>query len=77
MAVLFSGTISAGASQAVTVVANTIVGIETSEPVHIKAANGALITESFAKDAINVIPTATSISISPKGIASTVTVHGQ
>jgi hypothetical protein len=77
MAVLFSGTIAANSTQSVTVVANTIVGIETSKAIHIKAANGSLIATSLDLDAINIIPTATTLHLTTGPGASTVTVNGQ
>ena len=77
MAVLLNTTISANATSPVTVVPNTIVGIECSQPVYVLAANGALVAETLQKDAINIIPTAASITIKAKDVASLVTVNGQ
>jgi hypothetical protein len=77
MAVLFSGTIAANSNQSVTVVANTIVGIETTKAIHIKAANGSVIATSLDLDAINIIPTANSIILTTGAVSSTVTVNGQ
>ena len=59
--------LSAGATSAyLTVTTNTIYGIETSLPVYVLASNGALIAEMGTKDAINIIPTNTPITIKAK-----------
>ena len=59
--------LAAGATSAsLTVTPNTIYGIETSLPVYVLASNGALIAEMGTKDAINIIPTNTSITIKAK-----------
>lgn len=77
MAELFNATVAANSTSAnITVVPNTIVGIEVSEPVYVLAKNGAIIAETGVKDALNVIPTHTTISIRAKGTASVVTVYG-
>ena len=77
MAELFNATVAAGATSSdITVVANTIVGIEVSQPVYVLAQNGAIIAETEEKDALNVIPTSDAIRIKSKGLASVVTVYG-
>jgi hypothetical protein len=59
--------LAAGATSAsLTVTPNTIYGIETSLPVYVFASNGALIAEMGTKDAINIIPTNTPITIKAK-----------
>lgn len=59
--------LAAGATSAsLTVTPNTIYGIETSLPVYVLASNGALIAEMGTKDAINIIPTNTPITIKAK-----------
>jgi hypothetical protein len=81
MATLYSGTLAAGAtSTSITVVQGTIVGVEVSQPVYVLAANGAIIAETEAKDAINIIPTSTPITVKAKELntaSSVVTVTGQ
>jgi hypothetical protein len=81
MATLYSGTLAAGATSAnITVVQGTIVGVEVSQPVYVLAANGAIIAETEAKDAINIIPTSTPITVKAKELntaSSVVTVTGQ
>ena len=59
--------LAAGATSAsLTVTPNTNYGIETSLPVYVLASNGALIAEMGTKDAINIIPTNTPITIKAK-----------
>jgi hypothetical protein len=81
MATLYTGTLAAGAtSTSITVVQGTIVGVEVSQPVYVLAANGAIIAETEAKDAINIIPTSTPITVKAKELntaSSVVTVTGQ
>ena len=81
MATLYTGTLAAGATSAnITVVQGTIVGVEVSQPVYVLAANGAIIAETEAKDAINIIPTSTPITVKAKELntaSSVVTVTGQ
>ena len=78
MATLYSNTLAPGATSSnITVVQGTIVGIECSQPVYVLAANGAIVAETLQKDAINIIPTAASITIKAKDVASLVTVNGQ
>jgi hypothetical protein len=81
MATLYSGTLAAGAtSTSITVVQGTIVGVEVSQPVYVLAANGAILAETEAKDAINIIPTSTPITVKAKELntaSSVVTVTGQ
>ena len=81
MATLYSQTLAAGAtSTSITVVQGTIVGVEVSQPVYVLAANGAILAETEAKDAINIIPTNTPITIKAKELntaSSVVTVTGQ
>jgi hypothetical protein len=81
MATLYSGTLAAGATSAnITVVQGTIVGVEVSQPVYVLAANGAILAETEAKDAINIIPTSTPITVKAKELntaSSVVTVTGQ
>ena len=73
--------LAAGATSAsLTVTPNTIYGIETSLPVYVLASNGALIAEMGTKDAINIIPTNTPITIKAKELntaSSVITVIGQ
>jgi hypothetical protein len=78
MATLYSDTLAAGATSTnITVVQGTIVGIQATQPVYVLASNGALIAELGVKDAANIIPTAASITIKAKDVASLVTVNGQ
>jgi hypothetical protein len=81
MATLYSGTLAAGAtSTSITVVQGTIVGVEVSQPVYVLAANGAILAETEAKDAVNIIPTSTPITVKAKELntaSSVVTVTGQ
>ena len=81
MATLYSDTLAAGAtSTSITVVQGTIVGVEVSQPVYVLAANGALIAELGVKDAANIIPTNTPITIKAKELntaSSVITVIGQ
>ena len=78
MATLYSDTLAAGAtSTSIAVLQGTIIGVEVSQPVYVLAANGALIAELGVKDAANIIPTAASITIKAKDVASLVTVNGQ
>jgi hypothetical protein len=81
MATLYSGTLAAGAtSTSITVVQGTIVGVEVSQPVYVLAANGAILAETEAKDAINIIPTNSPITVKAKELnpaSSVVTVTGQ
>jgi phage tail tape-measure protein len=81
MATLYSGTLAAGAtSTSITVVQGTIVGVEVSQPVYVLAANGAILAETGAKDAINIIPTNSPITVKAKELntaSSVVTVTGQ
>jgi hypothetical protein len=81
MATLYTGTLAAGAtSTSITVVQGTIVGVEVSQPVYVLAANGAILAETEAKDAINIIPTSTPITVKAKELntaSSVVTVTGQ
>jgi hypothetical protein len=81
MATLYSDTLAAGVTSTnITVVQGTIVGVEVSQPVYVLAANGAIIAETEAKDAINIIPTSTPITVKAKELntaSSVVTVTGQ
>ena len=81
MATLYSATLAAGAtSTSIAVVQGTIVGVEVSQPVYVLAANGALIAELGVKDAANIIPTNTPITIKAKELntaSSVITVIGQ
>jgi len=81
MATLYSSTLAPGVTSAnITVVQGTIVGVEVSQPVYVLAANGAIIAETEAKDAINIIPTSTPITVKAKELntaSSVVTVTGQ
>ena len=81
MATLYTGTLAAGAtSTSITVVQGTIVGVEVSQPVYVLAANGAILAEPEAKDAINIIPTNSPITVKAKELntaSSVVTVTGQ
>ena len=81
MATLYSATLAAGAtSTSIAVVQGTIIGVEVSQPVYVLAANGALIAELGVKDAANIIPTNTPITIKAKELntaSSVITVIGQ
>jgi hypothetical protein len=81
MATLYSQTLAPGiTSTNITVVQGTIVGVEVSQPVYVLAANGAILAETEAKDAINIIPTSTPITVKAKELntaSSVVTVTGQ
>ena len=81
MATLYSDTLAAGATSTnITVVQGTIVGIQATQPVYVLASNGALIAEMGTKDAINIIPTNTPITIKAKELntaSSVITVIGQ
>jgi hypothetical protein len=81
MATLYSSTLAPGVTSAsIAVVQGTIVGVEVSQPVYVLAANGAILAETEAKDAINIIPTNTPITIKAKELntaSSVVTVTGQ
>ena len=67
MATLYSSTLAPGVTSAtIAVVQGTIVGVEVSQPVYVLATNGALIAEMGVKDAINIIPTNTPITIKAK-----------
>ena len=67
MATLYSATLAAGATSTnITVVQGTIVGIQATQPVYVLASNGALIAELGVKDAANIIPTNTPITIKAK-----------
>jgi len=81
MATLYSQTLAPGVTSAtIAVVQGTIVGVEVSQPVYVLAANGAIIAETEAKDAINIIPTSTPITVKAKELntaSSVVTVTGQ
>jgi hypothetical protein len=81
MATLYSDTLAAGAtSTSITVVQGTIVGIQATQPVYVLASNGALIAELGVKDAANIIPTSTPITVKAKELntaSSVVTVTGQ
>jgi hypothetical protein len=81
MATLYTGTLAAGAtSTSITVVQGTIVGVEVSQPVYVLAANGAILAETEAKDAVNIIPTNSPITVKAKELntsSSVVTVTGQ
>jgi hypothetical protein len=81
MATLYSDTLAAGATSTnITVVQGTIVGIQATQPVYVLASNGALIAELGVKDAANIIPTNTPITIKAKELntaSSVITVIGQ
>ena len=81
MATLYSATLAAGAtSTSIAVLQGTIIGVEVSQPVYVLAANGALIAELGIKDAANIIPTNTPITIKAKELntaSSVITVIGQ
>ena len=81
MATLYSATLAAGAtSTSIAVVQGTSIGVEVSQPVYVLAANGALIAELGVKDAANIIPTNTPITIKAKELntaSSVITVIGQ
>jgi len=81
MATLYSNTLAPGATSSnITVVQGTIVGVEVSQPVYVLAANGAIIAELGTKDAANIIPTNTPITIKAKELntaSSVITVIGQ
>ena len=81
MATLSSATLAAGAtSTSIAVLQGTIIGVEVSQPVYVLAANGALIAELGTKDAANIIPTNTPITIKAKELnttSSVITVIGQ
>jgi hypothetical protein len=81
MATLYSQTLAPGiTSTTIAVVQGTIVGVEVSQPVYVLAANGALIAELGVKDAANIIPTNTPITVKAKELntaSSVVTVTGQ
>ena len=81
MATLYSSTLAPGVTSAtIAVVQGTIVGVEASQPVYVLAANGALIAELGVKDAANIIPTNTPITIKAKELntaSSVITVTGQ
>jgi hypothetical protein len=81
MATLYSQTLAPGiTSTTIAVVQGTIVGVEVSQPVYVLAANGAILAETEAKDAINIIPTSTPITVKAKELntaSSVVTVTGQ
>jgi hypothetical protein len=81
MATLYSATLAAGAtSTSIAVLQGTIIGVEVSQPVYVLAANGALIAELGVKDAANIIPTNTPITIKAKELntaSSVITVIGQ
>jgi hypothetical protein len=81
MATLYSSTLAPGVTSAtIAVVQGTIVGVEVSQPVYVLAANGALIAELGVKDAANIIPTNTPITIKAKELntaSSVITVTGQ
>jgi hypothetical protein len=80
MATLYSSTLAPGAtSTSITVVQGTIVGVEASQPIYVLAANGAIVAELKEKDAVNVIPTSTSITVKAKELntaSSVITVVG-
>ena len=81
MATLYSDTLAAGVTSTnITVVQGTIVGIQATQPVYVLASNGALIAELGTKDAANIIPTNTPITIKAKELntaSSVITVIGQ
>tara|TARA_R110000868_G_scaffold176927_3_gene415025 strand:+ start:1449 stop:1694 length:246 start_codon:yes stop_codon:yes gene_type:complete len=81
MATLYSNTLAPGATSSnITVVQGTIVGVEVSQPVYVLATNGAIIAELGTKDAANIIPTNTPITIKAKELntaSSVITVIGQ
>jgi hypothetical protein len=81
MATLYSATLAAGAtSTSIAVLQGTIIGVEVSQPVYVLASNGALIAELGTKDAANIIPTNTLITIKAKErntASSVITVIGQ
>ena len=81
MATLYSSTLAPGVTSAtIAVVQGTIVGVEVSQPVYVLASNGALIAELGVKDAANIIPTNTPITVKAKDLntaSSVVTVTGQ
>lgn len=53
-------------SASLTVTPNTIYGVEASQPVYVLATNGAIVAELGVKDAVNIIPTNTPITIKAK-----------
>ena len=66
-------------SASLTVTPNTIYGVEASQPVYVLASNGAIVAELGVKDAVNIIPTNTPITIKAKElntVASVGTVVG-
>jgi len=81
MATLYSDTLAAGVTSTnITVVQGTIVGIQATQPVYVLASNGALIADMGTKDAANIIPTNTTITIKAKELntaSSVITVIGQ
>jgi len=81
MATLYSQTLAPGIeSSPIFVVQGTIVGIQATQPVYVLASNGALIADMGTKDAANIIPTNTTITIKAKELntaSSVITVIGQ